>query len=96
MGATKDYNYSPEEIIVSLFGRAIAHPARSKMINILKRNKSFRNTDMCRILEMNVSTVHTHIRILKEADLVHVEYANHEYHITLNQENYQFYLSQLN
>lgn len=96
MGASKDYNYSPEEILISQFARALSHPARSKMINILKKNKSFRNTDMCKTLEMNVSTIHNHIKVLKEADLIHLEYANHEYHITLHQENYRFYVSQLN
>lgn len=96
MGARKDNNYSPEEINMSQFGRAIAHPARAKMLRLLREYKSFRNTDMCRILSMNVSTVHNHIRTLKEADLVHIEYAKHEYHITLHQENYQLYVSQFN
>lgn len=44
---------------------------------------------------MNVSAIHRHIEILKQADLIHVEYAMHEYHITLNHENYQLYLDQL-
>lgn len=95
MGASKDNNYTNEEVLMSQFGRALAHPARSRMINLLRENKSFRNTDMCRVLKMRVSSVHAHIRILREADLVHVEYAQHEYHITLHQENYQLYLAQL-
>ena len=96
MGATKDLNYTPEELLMSQFGRAIGHPARSRMIKLLKENKSFRNTDMCKILEMQVSTIHDHIKILREADLIHIEYAKHEYHITLHQENYQLYISQFN
>lgn len=96
MGARKDYNYSTEEIAGSQFGRAIAHPARFKMIKILLNYGSFRNVDMCKELEMNVCSIHRHIEILKQADLIHVEYAKHEYHITLNQENYQLYVSQLN
>lgn len=96
MGASKDNNYTPEELLMSQFGRAIGHPARSRMINLLKENKSFRNIDMCKVLEMKNSTIHNHIKILREADLIHVEYAQHEYHITLHQENYQLYLSQLN
>lgn len=96
MGARKDYNYSHEEITGSQFGRAIAHPARFKMIKILLNYGSFRNVDMCRELQMNVSSIHRHIEILKQADLIHIEYAKHEYHITLHQENYQLYVSQLN
>lgn len=96
MGASKDNNYTPEELLIAQFGRALGHPARSRMIKILKENKSFRNTDMCKILEMRVSTIHDHIKILREADLIHIEYASHEYHITLHQENYQLYISHLN
>lgn len=96
MGARKDYNYSHEEIAASQFGRAIAHPARFKMIRILLNYGSFRNVDMCRELKMNVSSIHRHIEILKQADLIHIEYAMHEYHITLHQENYQLYVDQLN
>nr|WP_294862353.1 ArsR family transcriptional regulator [uncultured Fluviicola sp.] len=91
MGARKDNYYSPEEINMSQFGRALSHPARAKMLRLLREYKSFRNTDMCRILNMSVSTVHNHIRTLKEADLVNLEYASHEYHITLKEENYMFY-----
>jgi predicted transcriptional regulator len=96
MGASKENNYTHEEVLISQFGRALAHPARSRMINLLKENKSFRNADMCKELKMGVSSVHAHIKILKEADLIHIEYTTHEYHITLHYENYQLYLSQLN
>ena len=96
MGASKDNNYTHEEVLMSQFGRAMAHPARSRMIiNLLKENKSFRNTDMCKELKMGVSSVHAHIKILTEADLIHVEYATHEYHITLHQENFQLYYNLL-
>jgi predicted transcriptional regulator len=95
MGALKEHNYTHEELLMSQFGRAISHPARSRMIKLLKENKSFRNADMCKILEMQTSSVHDHIKILKEADLIHIEYAQHEYHITLHQENYQLYLHHL-
>lgn len=91
MGARKDNYYSPEELNISQFGRAIAHPARAKMLLLLREYKSFRNTDMCRVLKMSVSTVHNHIKTLKEADLINLEYASHEYHITLKEENYLFY-----
>ncbi len=91
MGAIKAGKYTHEEINISQFGRAIAHPARAKMLRLLNENKSFRNTDMCSILNMSVTTIHNHIRTLKDADLIHLEYSNHQYHITLNRENYHFY-----
>lgn len=70
----------------------ISHPFNRILLNY----GSFRNVDMCRELKMNVSSIHRHIEILKQADLIHVEYAMHEYHITLHQENYQLYVDQLN
>lgn len=91
MGAIKDNHYSFEELNISQFGRAISHPARAKMLKLLIDNRSFRNTDMCNILEMSIASVHNHIRMLREADLIHVEYSKHQYHITLNRENYAFY-----
>ncbi|MDR0802945.1 ArsR family transcriptional regulator [Fluviicola sp.] len=90
MGAIKANKYTSEELILSQFGRAMAHPARAKMLRLLCENKSFRNTDMSNVLKMSVTAVHNHIRMLKEADLVHLEYAHHQYHITLNRENYHF------
>lgn len=95
MGARNNKNYSHEEFTGSQFGRAIAHPARFKMIQILKNKGTFRNVDMCAILKMKPSSVHQHIEFLKDADLIHLEYAQHEYHVTLHVRNYEFYLSQL-
>ena len=94
MGAINNRNYSHEEIIGSQFGRAIAHPARFKMVQILRNHGSFRNVDMCNLLKMKPASVHQHIKFLKEADLVHLEYAQHEYHVTLNLQNYELYISQ--
>lgn len=87
MGASKDLNYSPEELLLAQICKAISHPARAKMLLHLLNKGSFRNIDFSRSNQLSVSTTHSHVYKLKEADLVHLEYATNEYHVTLKPNN---------
>ncbi len=84
MGATKPNNYSLAEIQLSLIARALAHPARIKMVAALKQ-QDYRNIDFTRKLHLANSTVKDHIDKLLEADIVDVEYYPHFYSISLKQ-----------
>lgn len=84
MPATKTENYTPEELFLAQFGKAIAHPARARMFFSLMKNRTFRNVDFTRSNAISVSTTHNHIYKMKEAGLIHLEYTNHQYHAILN------------
>ena len=87
MGATKDSNYSTEDLLLAQIASAIGHPARAKMLRYLMQKGSFRNTDFSRENNFSVSVSHFHIYKLKHADLVNLEYANSEYYVTLKPDN---------
>lgn len=82
MGAVKPNNYSHEEIQLSLVARALAHPARVKMIDALKRH-DYRNIDFARKLKLSCPTIKDHIDKLIDADMVDIEYHPHFYAISL-------------
>lgn len=88
MGAIKPGNYSIEEVLISKFGRAIAHPARAKIIRLLLNKEQFRNIDLSKKLQLSFSSVHNHIQVLKDADIIDVEYLPHEYMLKLKSDNF--------
>lgn len=88
MGAIKPGNYSTEEVLISKFGRALAHPARAKIIRLLMQKEQFRNVDLSETLQLSFSSVHNHIQVLKDADIVDVDYLPHEYMLKLKSENF--------
>ncbi len=83
MGARKDADYSYEELLIAQICNALAHPARAKMILKLLNNGTFRNTDLAKLLKLSTSTIHNHVYRLKHADLIHLEYAENAYYVTL-------------
>lgn len=84
MPASNIENYTTEELFLAEFGRAIAHPARARMLFLLMKNGTFRNVDFTKANKVSTSTTHNHLYKMKEADLIHMEYTNHEYHAILN------------
>lgn len=90
MGATKPNPYSNEDLLISKFGRAIAHPARAKIIRMLLQNHNVRNVDLTIILNLSLSCVHNHIQALRDASIVELTYQPHEYYLKLNTENFEF------
>jgi len=84
MPATKTENYTPEELFLAEFGKAIAHPARARMFFLLMNNGTFRNVDFTKANNVSTSTTHCHVYKMKNADLINLEYVNHEYHVTFN------------
>ena len=89
MGALNIRNYTAEELAISSFARALAHPLRLRIIQYLLQNNYIRNVDACRCFSVSPSTIHKHFTILKENDLIFIEYANHCNYITLNFKTYE-------
>ena len=84
MGAIKANNYSFEEMHFSKLGRAFAHPARRRIIQILLEKDHTRNIDLSTELKLSEPAVKKHLDQLSEAGLIHSEYQLHCYQITLN------------
>ncbi|MES2799950.1 MAG: helix-turn-helix domain-containing protein [Bacteroidota bacterium] len=78
------------EIEIALTARAIAHPARVKIVAHLFVDKcGLRNIDLTKVLGYTKSTVKKHLDMLKDADLVEVNYFTHFYLISLNKKGIQ-------
>lgn len=85
MGAIKNNKYSLEETLVSLTAKAIAHPARVKILKILKDDlMGCRNTDLAMILNFSKPNVKNHLQFMKDADLLEINYYVHFYDVRLN------------
>lgn len=85
MGAVKDNPYTYEEATVSMTARAIAHPARVKILNILCDNEiGCRNIDLAKILNFSKPNVKNHLNFMKEANLLEIDYFVHFYNVRLN------------
>ena len=74
MGSSKTYQFTQEEISLSLVGRALAHPARITILKYLKENGICRNVDLMPVLQLGKTTVHEHLLKLKDAGLIDVEF----------------------
>lgn len=74
MPASNKSYFTQEENKIALCGRAYAHPARVRIISILKENGYVRNSDLTHQLKLTKSTVHDHLKKLEDADLIRTEY----------------------
>lgn len=84
MGASKTLQYSEEELNIALIARAIAHPARVRIIKILQTEELCRSVDLVKILNLVPSTVKEHIYKLKEAKLIYLDFTPNCYLIKMN------------
>lgn len=84
MGAIKENNYTEKELNLFLIARAFAHPARIKLLTELLQHRSYRNIDLAYILKLSRPAVKNHIQMLKDADLISIEYSVHFYRVHLN------------
>lgn len=79
MGASKTTQYSTEEIKSANIARALAHPARIRILSLLKQDSVIRNIDIVKDLHLVKSTVHSHLNKLKDADLIELEFYSNCY-----------------
>lgn len=87
MGASKPNSYTEKELQISTIARALAHPARINMIQILREFKTYRNVDFARALKLSPTAIGNHIDKLKDAELVDIYYGPHHYLISLRSAN---------
>jgi ArsR family transcriptional regulator len=70
MGATKTADYTSKEISLAKFAKALSHPARIAILNILLKKQSCICGDIVEELPLSQSTVSQHLKELKEAGLI--------------------------
>ncbi|AEA45854.1 winged helix-turn-helix domain-containing protein [Fluviicola taffensis] len=86
MPTIKPLDYTPKQISISLLGRAIAHPCRVKMIELLIKYPKLTNKDLAEILHLSKSAIHTHLIKLWDAGLINVSYSPHSLCVEITQE----------
>ena len=91
MGLTKPNGYTNDELDFSRIGRAIAHPARNRIIELLLDCHFVRNTDLSNYLNLSQAMVTKHIDTLKDAKIVTCVYHVHYDQLVLNEEMLDYY-----
>ncbi len=66
MGATKSYEFSVKENKLSKIAKALAHPARIAILNLLAKRQDCVCGDIVDEIPLSQSTVSQHLKELKE------------------------------
>lgn len=93
MGASKTNLFTIENLDIALLSRAFAHPARVRIVELLRENSDCRNTDLSRILQLSKSTIYDHLMKLKQAELVHFKYHETGYLVSLEKSRFSKLIS---
>ena len=70
MGATKSDEFSVKENKIAKIAKALAHPARIAILNLLAKRQACVCGDIVDELPLSQSTVSQHLKELKEAGLI--------------------------
>lgn len=70
MGASKIIDYSPQEIALAKYAKALSHPARIAILNVLIKRQACICGDIVEELPISQSTVSQHLKELKDAGLI--------------------------
>ena len=70
MGATKSHEFSTKENKLAKYAKALAHPARIAILNLLANKATCQCGDIVEELPLSQSTVSQHLKELKEAGLI--------------------------
>lgn len=70
MGATKTLDYRTKEIAIAKYAKALSHPARIAIINLLLKKQSSICGDIVLELPLSQSTVSQHLKELKQSGLI--------------------------
>jgi ArsR family transcriptional regulator, arsenate/arsenite/antimonite-responsive transcriptional repressor len=86
MPASKAKNFTPREQELAFLGRALSHPARVRILDILDSNAYIRNVDLIKSLHLSKASVQNHVKKLEEVKLVSVNYAMNSFYIMKSEE----------
>jgi ArsR family transcriptional regulator, arsenate/arsenite/antimonite-responsive transcriptional repressor len=88
MGASKTKQFSEYEKNIAKVGRALAHPARVRILEILYHQEWCRNTELSVELQLSPSSVHNHLQKLKEAQMIEIDFLPTFYKISLKENGF--------
>lgn len=83
MPVNKHHLFSENHQSLAKVGRALAHPARIRIIELLSTHDFCRNVDLIELLDLSKTSVHNHLRKMEEAGLISVNYIPNAMKITL-------------
>lgn len=95
MGIIKENNYTEEEMEISQLFDAISHPARKRILDLLKERYVLRNIDLSDILNLSPTAVMNHLNKLRDSRIISVEYFIHFHVLSLNKERLKKIVSYL-
>lgn len=84
----KSFDYKKEEIILARFAKALGHPARIEILNILRETNGCYCNDIVEQLPIAQATVSQHLKVLKEAGLIDGNIAPPKVCYCINKENW--------
>jgi ArsR family transcriptional regulator len=70
MGTTKTKDYTAQELSIAKYAKALSHPARIAILNLLLKKQACVCGDIVDELPLSQSTVSQHLKELKEAGLI--------------------------
>ncbi|HEY9045587.1 MAG TPA: metalloregulator ArsR/SmtB family transcription factor [Ohtaekwangia sp.] len=70
MGASKIDNFTPAQIHLAMYAKALGHPARIAIVQFLAQRKSCVCREIVNALPLSQSTISQHLRELKNAGLI--------------------------
>jgi ArsR family transcriptional regulator, arsenate/arsenite/antimonite-responsive transcriptional repressor len=70
MGATKTTDYTLQEMSIAKYAKALSHPARVAILNLLLKKQACVCGDIVDELPLSQSTVSQHLKELKEVGLI--------------------------
>ena len=70
MGTTKTKDYSAQELSIAKYAKALSHPARVAILNVLLKRQSCICGAIVDELPLSQSTVSQHLKELKEAGII--------------------------
>ncbi len=91
MGLIKPNDYSTNEMKFDAVSKAISHPARSRIIDLLLNCDIIRNIDLSEYLNLSPAMVTKHLDYLKRAEVIYCDYRIHYDILRLNQETLDYY-----
>jgi ArsR family transcriptional regulator len=86
MGATKTHQFTSAEIHSAAIAKALAHPARIRIISLLKESSFIRNTDLISILNLSKTSVHAHLLCMIKANIIEQHFFQNAYLLELKED----------
>ncbi len=70
MGLIKANDYNGEEWQISIITKAMAHPARKRIVELVLEQHCVRNADLPALLNLHQATVTQHLGVLYQANVI--------------------------